>query len=230
MPVPLRRLAFNRLREAQRLWVACEAYCPIRRTGDAHAFQIGCDPNALGSPAISTRIAFTECPPLPRRYLSNWQHLIAVDDGANQSKGARGPDGWKPPLASYWCQYAVDWITIKNTWSLSVTPADWALQSMMGTRVGGSPATTRAPVVATLRPTLTPISTASPTATPSGYPIGTRTGVPALYDPFGPDQNCEDFSTWAQAQDFYEAAGGNNAHRLDRNKDGVACQSLPGAP
>ena len=46
--------------------------------------------------------------------------------------------------------------------------------------------------------------------------------MPVLYAPFGPDRNCGDFSTWAQAQDFYEAAGGNNAHGLDSNKDGVA--------
>ncbi len=26
------------------------------------------------------------------------------------------------------------------------------------------------------------------------------------------------------------AAGGNNAHGLDRDKDGNACESLPGAP
>ncbi len=78
-------------------------------------------------------------------------------------------------------------------------------------------------------PTSSPTPIPSPSPTP-GFPIGLRTGVPVLYDPFGPDRNCGDFSTWAQAQDFYEAAGGNNAHGLDSNKDGVACQSLPGAP
>jgi hypothetical protein len=43
------------------------------------------------------------------------QHLIAVDDGTNQSKGTHGPDQWMPPLQSYWCHHAVDWIGIKNT-------------------------------------------------------------------------------------------------------------------
>ena len=44
--------------------------------------------------------------------------------------------------------------------------------------------------------------------------------------------NCSDFARCAEAQAFYEAAGGPNAdpHRLDRDRDGVACQSLPGAP
>ena len=46
------------------------------------------------------------------------------------------------------------------------------------------------------------------------------------------DHNCSDFSTWREAQDFFESEGGpaEDPHRLDANKDGVACQSLPGAP
>ena len=48
----------------------------------------------------------------------------------------------------------------------------------------------------------------------------------------GPDRNCSDFDTWREAQDFYEAAGGpdQDPHRLDSNGDGIACESLPGAP
>lgn len=41
--------------------------------------------------------------------------------------------------------------------------------------------------------------------------------------------NCPDFSTHAEAQRAYEACGGisNDIHRLDRDKDGLACESLP---
>lgn len=41
--------------------------------------------------------------------------------------------------------------------------------------------------------------------------------------------NCDDFSTHSQAQEVYEACGGisNDIHRLDRDKDGLACESLP---
>ncbi|MCH7552643.1 MAG: excalibur calcium-binding domain-containing protein [Chloroflexi bacterium] len=37
---------------------------------------------------------------------------------------------------------------------------------------------------------------------------------------------------WRQAQDFFLAAGGPNGdrQRLDSDGDGVACESLPGAP
>ena len=54
-------------------------------------------------------------------YLRDPQHLIAVTASANRSKGARGPEAWKPADQSYWCQYATDWITIKDTWKLTVT-------------------------------------------------------------------------------------------------------------
>ena len=59
-------------------------------------------------------------------YLDDPQHLIAVTASANRSKGARGPDQWKPEDQTYWCQYAVDWIAIKSTWDLTVTEAELA--------------------------------------------------------------------------------------------------------
>ena len=61
-------------------------------------------------------------------------HLIAVEAGANQSKGSRGPEEWKPPLESYWCRYATDWIEVKNKWELTVTPEEAdALEDMLAT-------------------------------------------------------------------------------------------------
>jgi len=61
-------------------------------------------------------------------------------------------------------------------------------------------------------------------------PLGTRTRSPIMFDPYGSDVNCGDFPTWSYAQDFYEAAGMNNAHGLDRDRNGIACESLSGAP
>ena len=66
--------------------------------------------------------------------LSYEAHLIAVKASANRSKGSKGPEGWKPPARAYWCQYAIDWITIKNAWDLTATGAEAdALSEMLGT-------------------------------------------------------------------------------------------------
>ena len=61
-------------------------------------------------------------------------HLIASIRSANQAKSAHGPENWRPPNESYWCNYAIDWITIKNHWDLTATnrEAD-ALRDMLRT-------------------------------------------------------------------------------------------------
>ncbi len=56
--------------------------------------------------------------------LSNPAHLVAVTASANRSKGARGPEDWRPPDEAYWCQYARDWMAVKVVWELTVTPAE----------------------------------------------------------------------------------------------------------
>ena len=64
-------------------------------------------------------------------------NLIAVNSSANRSKGAKGPDEWKPSNTEYWCEYAYDWIRIKH-WNLTATQAEWnALVSMIETCPAG---------------------------------------------------------------------------------------------
>ncbi len=43
------------------------------------------------------------------------------------------------------------------------------------------------------------------------------------------DKNCTDFKTHAQAQKFYEDNGGpaKDPYQLDRDRDGIACETLP---
>lgn len=73
-------------------------------------------------------------------------------------------------------------------------------------------------------PTSTPTNTPKPTATPTSAPPGNCSTC--AYDAY----NCSDFSTQAAAQACYDYCMqkvGYDVHRLDANKDGIACESLP---
>jgi len=87
-------------------------------------------------------------------------HLVAVTASANRSKGAAGPEKWKPANQSYWCYYAFAWVQIKVRWGLSVTNDEWtALQNMNSSCDTPSAVTTAAAV------TYLPITISSPTPT-----------------------------------------------------------------
>ena len=162
-------------------------------------------------------------------------HLLATSSSANRSKGSKGPERWRPPLESYWCVYAIDWIAVKKDWGLTVTEAEFgALRQMLATcpmpallqRAGEA----RPPAPATA-PAPAPVATQTPTPTAGVETATPRPTVPPglKYDPFGPDRNCGDFDTYEEALEFYLAAGGpaQDPHNLDSNGDGKPCDSLP---
>ncbi|ODH19850.1 hypothetical protein ACO22_06078 [Paracoccidioides brasiliensis] len=60
--------------------------------------------------------------------------LVAVTDNVNQDKSDSGPEEWKPPLASYHCEYACMWVKVKFIYDLTVTGTEKsALTDMLGT-------------------------------------------------------------------------------------------------
>lgn len=63
--------------------------------------------------------------------------------------------------------------------------------------------------------------------TPIALPADRRIESP-LYDPAGPDRDCEDFPSWSEAHAFFTFAGGpeRDPHRLDADRDGVPCEAL----
>jgi hypothetical protein len=71
-------------------------------------------------------------------YANDPRVLLSADDAANQIKGDKGPEAWKPPNRDYWCEYSRRWIWIKSDWQLSINPAEkTALRQMLGTCGGG---------------------------------------------------------------------------------------------
>lgn len=139
--------------------------------------------------------------------LSDPDHLIAVTASANRSKGARGPEEWKPPATTYWCRYAVDWIEVKSTWALTVTSAEWtALVGMLDACPDGAPA-------------ISPATAGTPT--PAGTPVvGCDPSYPGVcVPPPPPDLNCGDIL------DRNFAVVGSDPHGFDANNDGVGCES-----
>jgi hypothetical protein len=56
--------------------------------------------------------------------LGSYATLIAVTDNVNQSKGDRDPAGWLPPRAASRCTYAIQWVTVKYRWRLTIDSAE----------------------------------------------------------------------------------------------------------
>ncbi|MAG36010.1 MAG: hypothetical protein CL878_07190 [Dehalococcoidia bacterium] len=156
-----------------------------------------------------------------RRYandLLNPLHLIAVTASANRSKGAKGPDAWKPPNEAYWCEYALSWMSVKTFWELTVTPAEAAALREMLAACGQE--------ADQARPTSVPVTVVSTIPVP---PTVTATPALAGSDPTnyigqGDVFNCNAFSSQAQAQAVLRADP-SDPNRLDGDRDGLACEN-----
>ena len=85
--------------------------------------------------------------------------------------------------------------------------------------------------------TLTATIAVTPTATNTPAPAATDTPSPTATNPpsgscncTGPDLDCTDFSSHAQAQSCFNYCvdlGYGDVFGLDRDNDGVACETLP---
>ena len=149
--------------------------------------------------------------------LSYHGHLIAVQATANRSKGSKGPEHWKPPDQGYWCQYAIDWITVKARWELFASEAEAASLSAMLE-------------ICTLALTLTfiqhdiPVPAGTPSATPTPSEQGGETeGALEMYDDNGNGRiSCAE----ARSHDIAPVRRGHPAYQYmnDADNDGVVCE------
>ncbi len=68
------------------------------------------------------------------RYANDPDNLLSVEDNANQEKGDKGPEAWKPPNRAIWCSYARRWVSVKADYALTINPQEKAaLRQMLAT-------------------------------------------------------------------------------------------------
>lgn len=58
------------------------------------------------------------------QFANDPDNLLAVDDGLNQSKGAKGPDQWMPPMETFHCTYLSQWQHVLTKYQLEMTAAE----------------------------------------------------------------------------------------------------------
>ena len=167
--------------------------------------------------------------------LSYEGHLIAVQNSANRAKGADGPEEWRPPDRSYWCQYAIDWITIKNAWRLTASEAEAAsLSEMLNTCTPQRTLTTvkleaPRPDAVPTTPASVPQPVATPTAPPTAVtrPVATPAPTPEPGEFYG---SCEDAEAAGETRALGSAGDGWGFPKSlvpsarDGDGDGVVCE------
>lgn len=112
--------------------------------------------------------------------------------------------------------YVVRGDSIKLSWKINGEVDEVRISPKPGVVTGGS---------VTLSPTSSTTYTIKATNEGGSSSEKVRATV-VRYDPNGPDRNCDDFDSQAEAQEFFEAAGPGDPHGLDADGDGIACESL----
>ena len=152
--------------------------------------------------------------------------LVAVTSKSNRSKGAADPAEWMPPNGDFECPYVAAWIATKARWSLSVDQREAAfLQGLLNSGCQGTTLNIEMPILGF--PVLRVPDLGTPAlGTPGGSTGTDPQGVPP--NP-GNSKNCSDFSTQAEAQEWFDTYFPHygDVARLDRDGDGEACESLP---
>ena len=146
--------------------------------------------------------------------LGDARSLRAVSASSNRSKSDRDPAQWLPPLTSFRCTYATEWVAVKVRWRLSVDRQEHAALRRILT---ACPARTVA--VAVLPAPASP-PTPSPTPTPAPSP---GDGCDPNYTGFcvpivGHDLDCSDIG-------HRVTVIGVDVHRFDVDGDGIGCDS-----
>jgi len=163
-------------------------------------------------------------------------NLLAVDGPLNMQKGDGDAATWLPPNKAFRCQYVARQVGVKYTYGLWVTEAERNAVVSILSACPDQPL----PAGSTVPPVPAPAPAAEPAPAPAPAPAAPEPALvapapaPAPATPANPgnSKNCGDFSAWPAAQSWYETylPFYGDVADLDGDDDGVACESLPGAP
>lgn len=144
--------------------------------------------------------------------LGDSRSLRAVSAASNRSKGDKDPAQWLPPLVSFRCTYATDWVVVKVRWGLAVDPRERAaLRSILASCPVRSSRIVLQPAPVAPVPSPTPAAPAS-ACDPNygGY------CVPIV----SYDLDCSDIR-------HRVTVIGVDIHHFDGDHDGIGCESYP---
>ncbi len=155
-------------------------------------------------------------------------NLLAVDGPLNAQKGDGDTATWLPPAKGYRCAYVARQVAVKYTYGLWVTAAEQNAMVSVLSACPGEPL----PPGSAVPPVPAPTPEAQPDPVPPHVPAPAPAPAPVAPSNPGNAVDCGDFGTWPEAQGWYEtyAPFFGDVAGLDGDSDGVACESLPGAP
>jgi hypothetical protein len=156
-------------------------------------------------------------------------NLLAVSGPLNTQKGDNAADAWLPPSTAYRCAYVARQVGVKLTYGLSVTSPE---RSAIATLLKSCPdqplpdgSTLPTAVSAAPPPTkAAPVPTKPATVVAPAPPAPPAPAVPAPANVHY--ANCT--AVWAAiGRPLLKGEPGYEAPRLDRDRDGVACEDKP---
>jgi hypothetical protein len=144
--------------------------------------------------------------------LGDSRSLRAVSATSNRSKSDKDPAQWLPPLKSFRCTYATEWVVVKVRWRLTV---DTLERTALRRALDSCPIRTTSVVVQPVAATPTPSPTA---ASPAGACDPNYAGYCVPIVPY--DLDCADIG-------HRVTVIGIDIHHFDGDGDGIGCESYP---
>ena len=154
--------------------------------------------------------------------LGDWRSLRAVSAASNRSKGDKDPAQWLPPLGSFRCTYATEWVVVKLRWTLSVDDRERVTLKQILTAcpshklaVAIIPDATSSP---SPTPSATPTSALSPASTSAAVGACDPNDAGSCVSIVSYDLDCADIR-------HRVVVVGVDIHGFDGDHDGIGCES-----